>query len=130
MGRRYSSRELYELRNNIPIDDLIKNKLSIPSKISEGYFRFLCPVCNEFQTSTNPKTNLARCFRCERNFNTIDMMMICSNTKFVESVEMLINIRNNLSKQRNICHRAEKYRSVGNPESIGMILDNPGVKER
>ncbi|MEK6621873.1 MAG: hypothetical protein AABZ13_05275 [Planctomycetota bacterium] len=29
------------------------------SKHFEGYFRFLCPLCSEFHTATNPKTNLA-----------------------------------------------------------------------
>jgi len=67
MGKCFSSQELYKLRNLIPIDVLIKKELAIPSKISEGFFRFLCPLCNEFQTAVNPKTNLGRCFRCEKN---------------------------------------------------------------
>ena len=89
MTRRFSSQELFELRNYIPIDTLIEQRLMLPSKTSEGFFRFLCPVCQEFQTATNPKTNLARCFRCERNFNTIDLVMICRNMSFVESVTYL-----------------------------------------
>ena len=71
MKKRFSSQELYELRNHIPVDALIR-ELGIPSKIRDGYFRFLCPLCNEFQTAVKPETNLARCFRCEKNFNTID----------------------------------------------------------
>ena len=89
MSRHFSSRELFELRNYIPIDTLIEVELGIPSKVSEDFFRFLCPVCNEFQTATNPKTNLARCFRCERNFNTIDMVMICKGMDFVKTVKYL-----------------------------------------
>ena len=92
MGKRFSSRELYKLRNSIPIDVLIEKKLTIPSKISEGFFRFLCPLCNEFQTAVNPKTNLGRCFRCEKNFNTIDMVMAWHNTRFVDSVKYLQTI--------------------------------------
>jgi len=65
--KKFSSQELFELRNAIQVDMLIKDELHIPSKISEGTFRFLCPICNEFQTAINPSTNLARCFRCERN---------------------------------------------------------------
>ena len=79
MKQHFSSRELFVLRNHIPIDTLIEKHLKVPSKFSEGFFRFLCPDCHEFQTATNPKTNLARCFRCERNFNTIDMVMQESN---------------------------------------------------
>jgi len=89
MGRRFTGNELFKLRNSIPVDMLIKEQLSIPSKISEGYFRFLCPVCNEFRTATNPKTNLARCFRCERNFNPIDLVMLVKGIGFVESVKYL-----------------------------------------
>lgn len=94
MSRRFSSKELYELRNSIPIDVLIETQLGIPAKISEGVFRFLCPLCNEFQTAVNPKTNLSRCFRCEKNFNTIDMVMTCRSSRFVDSVKYLKKLLN------------------------------------
>lgn len=86
--KRFSDEELFDLRNNVPINGLIE-QLQIPSKMSEGYFRFLCPLCNEFQTSTNPKTNLARCFRCQININTIEMVMTYLKYNFVESVKYL-----------------------------------------
>lgn len=89
MKRRFSAQELFELRNTVPVDALIKNVLNIPVKQSDGLFRFLCPVCNEFQTATNLFTNLARCFRCERNFNPIDLVMIAKGVGFVESVNYL-----------------------------------------
>ena len=89
MKRRFTGNELFRLRNLIPVDVLIGEKLNIPSKIREGYFRFLCPVCREFQTATNPKTNLARCFLCEKNFNPIDLVMIVKDLGFVESVGYL-----------------------------------------
>jgi len=89
MNRLFSSKELFDLRNSIPINTLIKNQLNIPSKMSEGYFRFSCPLCNEFNTATNIKTNLARCFRCNQNFNTIDIVMIVEKLNFVDSVKFL-----------------------------------------
>lgn len=89
MKRRFTGGELFQLRNLIPVDWLIKEQLNIPSKVSEGIFRFLCPLCNEFQTATNPKTNLARCFRCETNFNPIDLVMTVKGIGFVESVKYL-----------------------------------------
>jgi hypothetical protein len=92
MGKYYSSQELYKLRNSIPIDVLIEKELAIPSKISEGLFRFLCPLCNEFQTAVNHKTNMGRCFRCEKNFNTIDVVMTWQNTGFIDSVKYLQTI--------------------------------------
>lgn len=87
--KRFTQNELFELRNHILISVLIEDLLKIPCKISEGQFRFLCPICGEFQTATNSKTNLARCFLCEENFNTIDMVMKCENTSFVETVNTL-----------------------------------------
>jgi len=89
MKRKFSDQQLHELRNLIPIDWLIEKQLLIPSKFSEGFFRFVCPLCGESRTATHIKTNLARCFRCEKNFNTIDMVMLCKNLSFVESVEFL-----------------------------------------
>jgi hypothetical protein len=58
MKRRFSSAELFELRNSIPINAVIKDLLLMGSKTIDGYFRFLCPVCNEFQTATKVSTNL------------------------------------------------------------------------
>ncbi len=89
MKRRFTGGELFQLRNRIPVDWLIKEQLHIPSKVIEGIFRFLCPLCNEFQTVTNPKTNLARCFLCEKNFNPIDLVMTVKGLGFVDSVKYL-----------------------------------------
>lgn len=87
--KKFSSQELFEIRNAILVDMLIKNELQIPSKISDGVFRFLCPVCNEFQTAVNPTTNLAKCFRCEKNFNTIDLVIEVKRFGFKDSVQFL-----------------------------------------
>ena len=92
MAKRYSSNFLRRLRNEIDIAPLIADVLDVPAKISEGYFRFLCPICSEFNTATNPKTNLARCFRCEKNFNPIDIVMIVRHCNFKEAVMFLNQI--------------------------------------
>ncbi len=88
MGARISPEELHELRNKIPIAGLIDH-FEIPWKIRDGLFRFLCPVCLEYHSATNPKTNLARCFRCMRNFNTIDLVMLLRKASFLEAVRYL-----------------------------------------
>ena len=88
----YSKELLARLRNEIPISVVIGDILDMPSKTTEGYFRFLCPVCNEFNTATNPKTNLARCFGCRRNFNPIDMVMVVKRMNFKDAVEYLTDI--------------------------------------
>jgi DNA primase len=92
MKRRFSADELRALRNEIPIDRLIEEELSIPAKRSEGVFRFLCPICNEFQTAVKPETNLARCFRCEMNFNTIEITMRLKNIGFRETAKYLTDL--------------------------------------
>ncbi len=89
MGKRFSRSELFEIRNAVSIDRLIAEELDLPVKTSDGRPRFLCPVCNEFQTATNPSTNLARCFRCEKNFNVIDLFILVRGAGFVEAVERL-----------------------------------------
>jgi hypothetical protein len=89
MSRRFSGGELFEIRNALPIDYVIKDVLGLPVKTSDGTPRFLCPICYEFQTGTNPSTNLGRCFRCEKNFNVIDLSMIVKGSCFVETVKFL-----------------------------------------
>jgi DNA primase len=89
MTQRYSKERLRMLRNDIPISRLISEFLRLPCKVSEGYLRFLCPLCSEFNTATNPKTNLARCFRCRKNFNPIDMVMAVKSCNFRDAVEMI-----------------------------------------
>lgn len=89
MRRRYTPELLRRLRNDVDIDHLIADILDLPSKTSEGYFRFLCPLCSEFNTATNPKTNLARCFRCQENFNPIEMVMAVRQYTFVQAVQFL-----------------------------------------
>ena len=108
--KRFTQNELFELRNHIPINALIQQRLKLPSKISEGQFRFLCPLCGEFQTATNPKTNLARCFLCGKNFNTIDMVMACENTSFIETVHTLNAYRQKLKSQAGFHGKREGYR--------------------
>ena len=96
--RRFSKEELYSLRNDIPIDKVIKHALDIPCRISEGSFRFLCPLCNNFNTAVNPATNLARCFCCKKNLNTIDLVMTITQSSFVNSIRFLKEFQRKLAK--------------------------------
>jgi len=89
MKRRFSPVLLKRLRNDIPIDTLIEDVLKIPAKRSEGYLRFVCPLCSDSHTATSPRTNLARCFRCEKNFNPIDMVMAVNKYGFIDAVQFL-----------------------------------------
>ena len=89
MNERLNKATLRRLRNEIEIQTLIAGTLALENRMTEGRFRFLCPVCSEFNTAVNPKTNLARCFRCERNFNPIDMVITVKGYAFLDAVDFL-----------------------------------------
>ena len=91
-GHCFSKSELYTLRNEINVRMLIEKTLCIPCRVTQGCFRFMCPLCQGSNTAVNPKTNLARCFACEKNFNTIDLVMLIRQTDFVHSVKFLQSI--------------------------------------
>ena len=93
MSNRLPPEMLRRLRNEIPITLVIAEFLKLPTKVSEGNFRFLCPLCTEFITATNPKTNLGRCFLCEKNFNPIDMVMVVKQISFSKAVDYLKSIK-------------------------------------
>jgi len=79
---------LYQLRNEIPIERVLV-QLRWPHKRREGRLCFVCPKCGESLTATNPRTNLGRCFRCELNFNPIDLVMLIKDCDFVTAVHYL-----------------------------------------
>lgn len=91
MSGKIAAAELRRLRNDVDITELIR-RLGIPWKCHDGYFRFLCPICDEFNTATNPRTNLGRCFRCRENFNPIDLVMRLESLSFLQAVEFLRDI--------------------------------------
>lgn len=116
--RCFSSRQLYVLRNDIDIRMLIEKTLRIPCRMTESCFRFLCPLCNALDTAVNPKTNLARCFRCEKNLNTIDLVMLIRQADFVQSVKFLQSIH----QKDSVCQ------DRGDPETISGT--NPQIGSR
>lgn len=67
---------LRRLRNDLPMPVTIAalGRDGPPSKMSEGYFRFLCPHCGEMRATVNPRNNLAHCFTCKTNLNNIDLL--------------------------------------------------------
>ncbi len=89
MKRRFSSEELFILRNHIPIDILIEKELMIPTREDLEVFRFACPLCSKFNTGMLREKNLVRCFDCNKNFNTIEIVMEYKKKSFVESVKYL-----------------------------------------
>jgi len=120
-AKRFSSEQLYSLRNDIPIERLIKDALGIPWRNTEGCFRFLCPLCNGFNTAVNPATNLARCFCCEKNFNAIDLVMLINQSDFVNSIRLLKKYQQGNLKQIQPTRPDLKVRTDG-PAHIGKVL--------
>ena len=88
MPRYFSRQMLYRIRNEIPLATLLTD-LQWPHKTRDGRLCLVCPRCGEFLTVVNPRTNLARCFQCEVNFNTIDLMMVIKECDFVAAVQHL-----------------------------------------
>jgi len=89
MTRRFSAQELSYLRNEIPIERVIKIFLSLHTDSRSGKLSFACPLCHGSNTSINAKHNLARCFDCRQNFNPIEIVMHQLKIGFVDSVKWL-----------------------------------------
>ncbi|MCX6997047.1 MAG: CHC2 zinc finger domain-containing protein [Kiritimatiellaeota bacterium] len=89
MSDTLSKPHLRELRNRIEMIPLIAEVLELIYKTHDGRFRFMCPLCHDFDTAVNLDTNLARCFRCQRNFNPIDMVMTVKRYSFMQAVRYL-----------------------------------------
>jgi DNA primase len=119
MSRRFTSDELYAIRNHIPIDVLIEKLLAVPVKHTQNRLHFACPLCAGFQTSILREKNLGRCFDCGRNFNTIEIMMYHMHIGFVESVKRLKQYQLDLTKQTRFI---EKRKKRDYPLSIGEII--------
>ena len=118
-NRCFSSSLLYALRNQISVQVLIEKTLHIPCRVTRGCFRFLCPLCNGYDTAVNPKTNLARCFCCEKNFNTIDLVMVVRQADFVHSVKFLQSVHQKNDEGHN--HLDFKTISAGNRQAQGRM---------
>ena len=80
-----SADQLRTLRNDVSVLVVISD-LRIPTKKRGTRRTFRCSVCGGFHTATNLRTNLARCFRCERNFNPIDLVIAERNSSFLDAV--------------------------------------------
>ena len=86
----FSKQLLYQLRNDIDINWLIADKLQLQRRFNQ-IWRFQCPVCGQFNTATQVKNNLARCFDCSKNFNTIDLVIYSKKINFAPSIQFLVN---------------------------------------
>ena len=83
-----TAEHLRALRNAISVVDVIVD-LGMATKTRGARLSFRCPDCRGYATATNKRTNLARCFRCERNFNTIELVLSQRSYSFREAVVYL-----------------------------------------
>ena len=81
---------LRRIRNDLPMAVTIAalGREGPPSKMSAGYFRFLCPQCGQMRATVNPRNNLAHCFDCKKNLNNIDLLISLDYT-FLDAVALL-----------------------------------------
>jgi DNA primase len=97
---------LRRIRNDLPMPLTIAalGRDGPPSKMSEGYYRFLCPHCGDMQATVNPRNNLAHCFHCKKNLNNIDLLMTLGYD-FRTALSVLENLLNRyearLPKKKN-----------------------------
>ena len=87
----FTKQQLFTVRNEIDIDWLISEKLNLDRQFN-GIWRFCCPLCLQFNTATQKKTNLGRCFSCQKNFNTIDLVIYSKKINFIPSVNFLLSL--------------------------------------
>jgi hypothetical protein len=81
---------LRRIRNDLPMPVTIAalGREGPPGKMSEGYFRFVCPRCGEMRATVNPRNNLAHCFSCQQNLNNIDLLLTL-DYDFLSAVALL-----------------------------------------
>jgi DNA primase len=100
---------LRRLRNDLPMPVTIAalGNEGPPSKMSEGYFRFLCPHCGEMRATVNPKNNLAHCFCCKKNTNNIDLLRSL-DYDFPSAVALLVRFLQDYEAKPKPAPRATK----------------------
>lgn len=86
--RHIPAHDLRVLRNRVAIVEVICH-LGIPTRKSGAHLSFRCPQCGGFPTATNPATNLARCFHCQKSFNPIELVMAERHVSFLDAVRYL-----------------------------------------
>jgi hypothetical protein len=107
----FTKQQLFQIRNDIDIDWLINEKLQLERQFN-SIWRFQCPVCQQFNTATQKKNNLARCFSCQKNFNTIDLVIYSKKVNFVPGVQFLLSLLEKKSISNRCVHNLSAEKKV------------------
>lgn len=83
---------LRSLRNDVPVA-VVLAELRLPTKNRGQRTNFRCPACDGFHAAINPRANLLRCFRCERDFNPIDLVLTVCHCRFLEAVRRVESLQ-------------------------------------
>lgn len=127
--KQFSKHELFKLRNYININILINEILKLPSKSTQGQLRFLCPLCSQFNTATKHETNLARCFHCKRNFNTIEIVMETKHLGFIQSVHFLQGLLPENKSNKNITNKPSSNPRINGTDSFLIRKQQVSMQE-
>ena len=90
--RRIASEQLRRLRDDTDVLRLMSD-LQIELTFRGSRLRFRCPNCDRFETRLNRERNLGHCFRCQRRFNTIDIVMAARSWSFLNTIDYLERLR-------------------------------------
>ncbi len=107
----FTKQQLFLIRNDIDIDWLVNEKLQIERQFNR-IWRFQCPICQQFNTATQKKNNLARCFSCQKNFNTIDLVIYSKKVNFVPGVQFLLSLLEKKSTSNGRVHNLSAEKKV------------------
>lgn len=88
---RITTEELRSLRNDVPVA-VVVDALDLDRRARGRRREFRCPACGGFTGAIHARENLARCFRCARNYNPIDLVMVVRRASFREAVDQLRGI--------------------------------------
>ena len=120
MGCEFTKESLFQVRNEIAVTELIK-ELKIPHHKEGANLIFNCPVCGQANTGVLVRKNLCRCFNCQRNFNTIDLVLLLTERGFKESVQYLIDYKRKLQAIKRASGE-EKPKEVDSAKTVAMII--------
>lgn len=83
--KRITNEELVRLRNEVPMSIVLEG-LGVAERPRRRRREFACPHCGGLHLAIHPRENLARCFRCAKSFNPIDLVIAVCGVRFLEAV--------------------------------------------